>query len=203
MAIYLVRHGETASNAARVVQLPEVPLSERGREQAACIARRLAAAGVTRILASDLRRAAETAEEIAAQTGVPVEPEPLLRERDFGDVRGTPYAELGFDLFAPDFAPPRGETWEAFRQRVDAAWERVRRAAAETQGHLVAVTHGLVCRSIAERHLELPRGSTVPVAWANTALTIVERDPPFAVSLLHCIAHLDEKAAAASPGSIA
>ena len=42
MAIYLVRHGETASNAARVVQTPEVPLSPRGEDQA----RRLSEAGL-------------------------------------------------------------------------------------------------------------------------------------------------------------
>ena len=38
--ILIIRHGESVSNAARVVQLPDVPLSEQGQEQA----RRLAEA---------------------------------------------------------------------------------------------------------------------------------------------------------------
>ena len=33
MAIFLIRHGETAGNANRVVQVPETPLSERGLAQ--------------------------------------------------------------------------------------------------------------------------------------------------------------------------
>src|SRR5262245_63667450 len=46
------------------------------------------------ILASDLARAATTAESLRRAVGVPIEYEPLLHERNFGDVRGTPYADL-------------------------------------------------------------------------------------------------------------
>ena len=45
MAIYLLRHGETPGNAHRVIQKPEVPLSERGLEQARRAARRRAGKG--------------------------------------------------------------------------------------------------------------------------------------------------------------
>ena len=44
MAIVLVRHGETESNAQRVLQHPETPLSERGLAQARRVAERLARA---------------------------------------------------------------------------------------------------------------------------------------------------------------
>ena len=54
--------------------------------------------------------------------GAPLTFDPLLHERNFGDIRGTPYASLGFDMFAPDYAPPNGETWEVFHTRVDRAW---------------------------------------------------------------------------------
>src|SRR5437667_456679 len=60
MAIYLIRHGETDANAARVVQLPTVPLSERGRDQATRLAARLAggrAAAVGQHLRHDRGRA--------------------------------------------------------------------------------------------------------------------------------------------------
>ncbi len=118
--------------------------------------------------------------------------EPLLQERNFGDIRGTPYAELGFDMFAPDYAPPNGETWEVFHARVDRAWVAVQAALADTSsGHLAVVTHGLVCRSLAARRLRLPEGAVVPERWENTAVTIIDVPAPWRVRLLNCIAHLD------------
>ena len=90
-----------------------------------------------------------TAEHLRRATGTPVAYEPLLQERNFGDLRGTPYAELGLDMFAEGYAPPNGETWEVFHARVTRAWAMVEEAAAATDGHLAVVTHGLVCRSLA------------------------------------------------------
>lgn len=191
MSIFLIRHGETSGNAARIVQRPEIPLSERGQAQAERLARRLAGAGITAILSSDLARAAMTAEHLARVTGLPVAFEPLLHERNFGDLRGTAYADLDFDPFDPGYAPPNGESWEVFHARVDRAWARVREAAAATPGHLAVVTHGLVCRSLAGRHLALPGGQGVPERWENTSVTIVEGRAPWRVALLNCCAHLD------------
>lgn len=190
--ILLMRHGETPSNAARVVQTPDTPLSPRGVEQANRLAARLAALSVARILTSDLARALETAERVRAATRAELGIDPLLQERNFGDVRGTPYAELGVDLFAPDFAPPGGERWEEFHQRVDAAWARVRAVAAATPGNLAVVTHGLVCYSLALRHLELPGGAPAEMRVPNTALALIESSPPFRVSVWGCTAHLAE-----------
>ena len=62
MAILLVRHGETALNAARVMQPPDTALSARGVAQAQALGRRLALrGGVGAILSSDLPRALDTA----------------------------------------------------------------------------------------------------------------------------------------------
>ena len=69
MSIFLIRHGETPGNVARIVQRPDIPLSERGRAQAGRLAHRLATAGITRILSSDLRRAAR---RIAARLTPPI-----------------------------------------------------------------------------------------------------------------------------------
>ena len=68
MAIFVVRHGETELNAARIIQMPTTPLSERGRRQAARLGDRLAPVGIVRILASDFVRAIETAEAIATRS---------------------------------------------------------------------------------------------------------------------------------------
>jgi probable phosphoglycerate mutase len=190
-SIYLIRHGETIGNASRVVQRPDNPLSSRGEAQAERLARRLAPEGIGHIVSSDLARAAATAERLQRATAARLSFEPLLHERNFGDLRGTPYADLGFDMFAPGYAPPNGETWEAFHARVDEAWTRVQKLADATDGHLAVVTHGLVCRSLATRHLALPAGAVVPERWENASLTIVECPAPWRVLLLNCIAHLD------------
>jgi broad specificity phosphatase PhoE len=195
MSIFLIRHGETLGNASRTVQLPDNPLSPRGIAQAELLARRLEREGIAAILASDFARAAATAERLRRVTGAPVRHDPLLQERNFGDLRGTPYAELGFDMFAPDYAPPHGETWEAFHARVDRAWALVQEAAATAGGHLAVVTHGLVCRSLAGRHLVLPAGLDAPERWENTALTVIDYPAPWRVQVLNCIAHLEDSAA--------
>jgi broad specificity phosphatase PhoE len=192
MSIFLIRHGETLGNASRTVQLPDNPLSPRGAAQAERLARRLAREGIALILSSDYARAVTTADHLRHATGAPVRYSPLLQERDFGDIRGTPYADLGFDMFEPDYAPPNGETWETFHARVDRAWALVQDTAARTEGHLAVVTHGLVCRSLAARHLVLPAGEAAPDAWGNTALTIIDHPAPWQVRLLNCIAHLDD-----------
>ena len=202
MSILLIRHGETPGNAGRVVQRPDMPLSSRGIAQAERLARRLAGEPIARIVSSDLVRAAMTAEHLSRVTGLPVAFDSLLHERNFGDIRGTAYADLGFDPFEPSYAPPNGESWDVFHARVDRAWARVREVAAATQGHLAVVTHGLVCRSLAGRHLALPEGQTVPERWENTSVTIVEGRAPWRVQLLNCAAHLDDLPAASAAGLV-
>ena len=92
--IYLIRHGETVCNARRIVQQTDTPLSARGALQAERVAARLADVGLTRIIASDYRRARQTAAALAQGGTVPLELTPLLRERDLGRLRGRPYAEV-------------------------------------------------------------------------------------------------------------
>jgi probable phosphoglycerate mutase len=196
MAIFLIRHGETVNNAARVVQRPEDPLSPRGIAQAERLARRLAGEGIVRIVSSDFARAVTTAERLRSPIGAPLLFDPLLQERNFGDLRGTPYTQIPLDIFAPEYAPPNGETWEAFHARVDRAWARLQALAAATDGHLAVVTHGLVCRSLAARHFVLDAGATVPERWGNASVTIVDPPAPWRVRLLNCIAHLDDLEAA-------
>src|SRR5215475_626256 len=106
MTILLVRHGETDGNVARILQRADVPLNERGMRQAEQLARRLIPYGFVRIVCSDLLRARMTAAPLASHSGIAIEESPLLQERNFGDLRGEPYAELPENPFGPDFAPP-------------------------------------------------------------------------------------------------
>lgn len=191
--IYLVRHGETALNAARILQHPATPLSERGIAQAECVAKRLASEGITRVLVSDYRRAEMTAEAIARATGAPLVRDPDLAERNFGALRGRSYEELGLDPFALDYEPPEGESWPVFHARVDRAWQRVDAAARAAGGPIAVVTHGLVCRSIVSRLVTLGPGLALDGrGWRNTSVTLLEGGDPWLVRFLDDCSHLDE-----------
>lgn len=188
--IFVVRHGETDCNAARVIQRPTALLSEQGRLQAARLATRLASEGITRILSSDFPRAFDTAVAVAGRIGIEVESEQLLRERDFGDYCGRSYDSLPSSPLPLDFSPPNGEGPEAFFARLGHAWRRITRSAQETSGNILVVTHGVVCRGLVLQHVQLPAGSELPRSWFNTSVTEVDADPPWTARRLNCIAHL-------------
>jgi probable phosphoglycerate mutase len=192
--ILVIRHGETPSNAARIFQTPDTPLSERGQRQAERLGERLSAHPLGLVLSSDLARAHQTAHAVARHSGAPLELDSLLHERNFGDLRGTPYSEFSGDPFAPDYTPPAGESWAAFHDRVDRAWNAVLEAARRCEGDLAVVTHGLVCRALLERKLgSLVSGEPVslhPLSFANTSITIACATPPHSVEIVGCVEHL-------------
>ena len=193
MAILLIRHGETALNAARIVQFPDTPLSDRGREQAELLAARLAAHPVRAILSSDYVRARMTAEAVARQTGAPIDFTAALRERNFGALRGQAHDEVGADMLSPDFEPPEGESLPVFRQRVAEAWEEAIAFARRVDGDTAVVSHGLVCRAVVERHVAFEPGTGLGDAmWRNTALTILEPGDLWRVTRLACTDHLQD-----------
>jgi probable phosphoglycerate mutase len=134
-----------------------------------------------------------TAEAIRGVTGIAVELEPDLQERNYGDVRGLPYADVAGDILEQSYEPPGGERWEDFHARVERAWTRVGACADGSNRHLAVVTHGLVCYSLALRHLKLPDGVDAPLRWGNTSVTIIDPRRPWTVHLLNCIAHLREE----------
>ena len=93
--ILLVRHGETEWNAAgRIQGQTNSSLNDRGRAQANELADRLDGEAITAVYSSDLDRARETAEILAARLDLPVVLDPALRERDFGSWEGKTVDEL-------------------------------------------------------------------------------------------------------------
>jgi broad specificity phosphatase PhoE len=189
--LYLLRHGETDLNARRVVQPAGTTLSERGVRQAERLAKRLAAEDIRVIRTSDLPRARATADAIARVTGAPLIVDPDLQERNYGAIRGTPYAELREDIFGPDYVPPEGESWEAFHARVDRAWARIAAEHGGREEAVAVVTHGLVCWSILSRHVLGEPSACTSMRFANTSVSIVD-GPPWRARLVDCTAHLDE-----------
>lgn len=195
MNIYLLRHGETPANAARVVQTPDTPLSDRGVRQAERLAQRLRGEGVASILSSTLRRATMTAEHVSAAAGVPIVLRADLQERNYGDVRGLPYDEVGADILDPDFEPPAGETWREFHQRVEGVWRHLQKVIQDMpehrRGNLMVVSHGLVLHSLVSRFLDTSAVSGMPLRFRNASVTVVEAQPPWRVTVLDCTRHLD------------
>lgn len=129
MAVLFIRHGETNSNAERRVQVPETPLSERGLLQAEQLAERFAndkSFEVVKIITSDYTRAVQTADAVSKALDMPVAYERLLRERNFGKLRGELNHDLqmnGIDVLGELYTPPDGESWDMFRERMELAWE--------------------------------------------------------------------------------
>lgn len=189
--LLLIRHGETALNAARIVQPVDTPLSPRGQAQARALAARLRDIDFASILSSDLPRAHQTATAIAATRTAPITTSALLHERNFGDLRGQPYDALGFDPQDWGGKPPNGESQGEFEVRAQAAWRIVIEHAAQIGGTIAVVTHGLVLRAWIEGgSVSLPAGVAPPHRLGNTSLTIADSTPPHHVSLLNCTAHL-------------
>lgn len=191
MSLLIVRHGETALNAARTLQPADTPLSLRGLAQADAVAARLAPLRPAAVISSDLPRALETARRIAAVAGaLPVQTSALLHERNFGALRGLPYDGLGFDPLARAEAPVDGESLADFLHRCDQAFEQALRLRAALDGPLVVVTHGLVIRAWLQGRVTLPGGTAPPARIGNTSVTQVDPQPPHAARLVDCTAHL-------------
>jgi broad specificity phosphatase PhoE len=193
MAILLLRHGETALNAARIMQPADTPLSERGQAQARAVAQRLARrGGIGAIVSSDLPRAWLTAQAAAQVLALPVQPSALLQERNFGNLRGRPYDQLGFDPLVMQDAPHGGESAAAFVQRVEQAFADLLQRQAALQGDLLVVTHGLLIRTLLAGPLRQDAARVAALHLGNTSLTIFDALPPHALQLLNCARHLDE-----------
>ena len=84
--MYLLRHGQSYFNlhfnATRIDPLIEDPqLTPLGAEQAAAAAAQLAGASLTQVIVSPYTRALQTAQPIIERYAVPVEINPLVRER--------------------------------------------------------------------------------------------------------------------------
>src|SRR4029079_8992231 len=124
--LLVARHGETDWNrAGRWQGWADPPLNDTGRAQARRLAEELRETAVDAVYSSDLRRAFETAEILAAPHAVPVVADAGLREIDIGSWSGLTRAEI--DARFPDGKRPDGETHEQHGARVRAAVIRIAR----------------------------------------------------------------------------
>lgn len=204
--IYLVRHGQTEWNMQRRFQGHlGVSLSAEGRAQADAVGRWLAAqpGPIRAIYASNLPRAAETAEAIGARLGVPPILTPALREIHCGAWEGLSGEEIeaaypgqlaAWNATVDRFTLPGGESVPVVQRRVSAFYREVLVAhAGET---VVLVSHGVALSALQAAIFGwdlVETWQTLRGSLANSGVTLVAVDPATGVptlALANSLAHL-------------
>jgi broad specificity phosphatase PhoE len=203
MNLLLIRHGESIANTeGRLQGQLDSALSDRGREQARSLLSRLLRErrAVSVIYASDLGRAAETAEILAAGLSTPVVLDARLREYDVGILTGVIWREVEF-LYPEQWHQmhhtdawvhfPGQEGREAFYTRVAAALADIR-ARHEDDETVALVAHGGSLSVLLAQLLGLDSGRPLPFRLGNASLSIVELgERRVRLDLLNDTCHLD------------
>jgi alpha-ribazole phosphatase len=198
----LVRHGESLWNGERRIQGSlDSELSSRGRRQTELLVAHLGAhlsPAVAAIYTSPLRRAAQTAEQIAGRHQLPVVHDPDLRELFLGAWEGKTVAEIQaafpglYEKWLEDplaFPAPGGEDLRAFERRVVGAIQRMQRD--HPGANLLVVSHGGVIKAILCYVLGLDVRHLFRLKQDNTAVSRVElRDGVRRVLLFNDTCHL-------------
>ena len=148
--VLLIRHGETDFNRERRLQgVMQVPLNDRGRDQAAAVARYLKGLSIDARYTSPVLRAQETAEIIGDLIGLPPRGDRRLREIEFGKFEGLTFAEV--ERRFPEahrnwttgylaYKAPQGESRQDVQRRMRAAWDDL--TANPDHKSIALVSHG-------------------------------------------------------------
>ena len=195
--IFLVRHGETVDNARQIMQgQTQGELNEKGREQAQQVAERLANEPIDAVVASDLHRAIQTAEIIAAPHGLPVRTTELLRERDWGSFTGR---------FIPDL---RGETWPDDIESEDTLLNRARSfiiyiTTTYPGKRVVAVGHGIVNKAILAVYAQCPMREVQRMMNAEVRVLTTSAEAAASATTAACTAAVGTPAATSAEATAA
>ncbi len=155
--LYLVRHGENRANLTKEFSHRKVDysLTEKGRLQARQTAEFLSSFRFDAVWTSPLKRAAETASEIALRQNLPVQTLEALREMDVGALEGMEPLDAAWSLYADtmrrwlggdvDHRFPQGESRRELCLRFSQAMHQVCRGGGRTLlvGHGGIFTHGV------------------------------------------------------------
>jgi probable phosphomutase (TIGR03848 family) len=154
--LLLVRHGLTEANKGGLLAgwTEGVHLADRGREQAAALALRLAPVPLAAVVSSPLERCQETAEALVTDRDVPVESDDRLGECHYGDWTGQELKKLVKEpMWRVVQAHPSAATFpggESIRdtqlRAVDAV--RAHNARLGADATWVAVSHGDVIKAV-------------------------------------------------------
>ena len=189
-----IRHGETAWNVdTRIQGQLDIGLNDTGRWQARRLGEALADEPLAAVYSSDLQRAWETAQALAAPhepRGLVVTAEVGLRERHFGTLQGRTWSEIEtqwpeaatqWRSRVPDWAPEGGESLRQLRERISNCVQRL--AAAHVGESIALVAHGGVMDALyrlatgvdtqAPRTWVLGNAAINRLLWTPQALTLV------------------------------
>jgi len=176
--ILAIRHGETLWNVdSRIQGHLNIGLNDTGRWQAERLGMALKDEPIAAIYASDLSRAHDTALAVSRHNGVPVQAEPGLRERSFGEFEGRTFAEIETELPEqakrwrqrdPSFTPAGGESLLMLEARVLSVAGRL---AAQHPGEQIALfAHGGVMDILYRAATRLDLQAARTWALGNTAI---------------------------------
>lgn len=151
-SFFILRHGETEANADQRIQgRSDYPLNDRGRAQAAAVAPWFREHEIGSVFCSPQQRALETARIISTEAGLPAAQSLQdLMELDTGCFTGLTLREAE-KRYPEMFAAFRGRSWaavpdaeapEVLFERSIRVWRRLRQAALERGGNVLAVSHG-------------------------------------------------------------
>jgi probable phosphoglycerate mutase len=152
--VVLVRHGETEwTLSGQHTGRTDIPLTERGREEARLLSPLLSSADFALVLSSPLQRARETCE--LAGLGSHVQLEPDLMEWNYGEYEGLTSKQI--KRVAPnwmvfDDGCPGGESPEEVGARVDRVIRRIRAGS----GRVALFAHGHLLRVFVSRWIGFP-----------------------------------------------
>lgn len=166
--LYLVRHGETVDNANQILQGQEPGmLNQTGIRQAEEVRDKMKNMPIDVFMASDLRRAIQTCEMIAAPHHKPIETTPLLRERNWGDFTGRYIPELQTITEWPDNV----ESLEAIRNR---ARDFLTMLQTKYEGKtILAVGHGIINKAVQSVYFNKPMKEIEKMSNAEVRMLIL------------------------------
>lgn len=181
MRLYLIRHGQTAWNAASRAQgHTDTPLDEVGLAQADCLRSAFAGIELAEVWTSDLQRSHSTAIPVAETCGCPLISRRDLRERTFGEWEGLDFAELRARFDAADGGdparyfdrkPPGGESARDVFARLSPVAEEIR----NFSNDLAVVTHGGAAALLMAHLLNGDIEASRQYRFGNAAITELRR----------------------------
>jgi len=198
MELVLVRHGETEYNRADLFRgRLDLPLNERGVQQARAAAAYLSTLDFEAFCSSPLQRSVRTAEVIAEPHGGEVLPLEYFIDVDYGDWSGKSVDEIRdgwpreFAIWADDperAVFPGGEAVREVRERL---YEGLESLAQEYDGTVLLVGHKLINRIMICIVLGLPTAGIWRVEQSNAAINFISREERgWVLKRLNDISHL-------------
>jgi len=185
----VVRHGQSVADIEKRHEgRADFPLTELGRKQAISVAEWIAKHyPAALILASPLKRAAETARTIAERLSISVDFDDDLMEFDNGVLAGL-LKEEAIKKYPkpvggrpPHECIPGGESEISFRARGEIAWSRIRHSCPEPDKRILIVSHGGMISMLFRCFLELPMNSNVWIKTSDTGIHLWRVDADYRI----------------------